>query len=283
MKKIILCSLVAMMAVTAANAEIASVEYVGNTAELKTEKKDDFTVAINELVDSVAQKDEQVAAANLDKFVPTLDRAQKMIDDSQSELSAIIGDTEDFQDGESVMGFVDANTDAIAAINNAETGILKKAQDYADANDADTIYDDTQVKQDIATNAGNITKNTDAIAAINNAETGILKKAQDYADANDADTIYDDTLVKEDIATNAGNITKNTEAIALINDDEKGILATAEKTYQGKSKANYVVGMADGSWQSIGEYYAGLPEYCSTGTCSLVSKEGVISWEKVAY
>ena len=233
MKKIILCSLVAMMAVTAANAEIASVEYVGNTAELKTEKKDDFTVAINELVDSVAQKDEQVAAANLDKFVPTLDRAQKMIDDSQSELSAIIGDTEDFQDGESVMGFVDANTDAIAAINNAETGILKKAQDYADANDADTIYDDT--------------------------------------------------LVKEDIATNAGNITKNTEAIALINDDEKGILATAEKTYQGKSKANYVVGMADGSWQSIGEYYAGLPEYCSTGTCSLVSKEGVISWEKVAY
>ena len=53
MKKVILGSLVAMMAVSAANAEIASVEYVGgktgDIAELTTTAKSNLTAAVNEL------------------------------------------------------------------------------------------------------------------------------------------------------------------------------------------------------------------------------------------
>ena len=138
-----------MMAVTAANAEIASVEYVGNTADLNTTVKDDFTGAINELVEkkqdkinnldeiksgaalgatsfqaaNVAKADDQVD--DDEKFVPTVARAQKMIDDSQTSLTGIIGDTEDFQEGDSVMGFVNKNaeniaknTDAISKLND---------------------------------------------------------------------------------------------------------------------------------------------------------------------
>ena len=84
---------------------------------------------------------------------------------------------------------IGANADAIAAINNEETGILKQAKDYTD-----------QLAN------GAVKDNTDAIAAINNAETGILKQAKDYADEK-VQALAD------------GAVKTNTEAIALLNGD----------------------------------------------------------------
>lgn len=66
---------------------------------------------------------------------------------AEAQTAATYDDTE-------VRGLVSANTNAISAINDAETGILAVAKKYADDNDADTIYDDTTVKADIAKNAG---------------------------------------------------------------------------------------------------------------------------------
>lgn len=68
---------------------------------------------------------------------------------AEAQTAATYDDTE-------VRGLVSANTNAISAINNTETGILALAKKYADDNDADTIYDDTTVKADIAKNAGAI-------------------------------------------------------------------------------------------------------------------------------
>lgn len=68
---------------------------------------------------------------------------------AEAQTAATYDDTE-------VRGLVSANTNAISAINNTETGILALAKKYADDNDADTVYDDTAVKADIAKNAGAI-------------------------------------------------------------------------------------------------------------------------------
>ena len=76
---------------------------------------------------------------------------------------------------------VTANTNAISAINNTETGILALAKKYADDNDADTVYDDTAVKADIAKNAGAIaTLNGDA----NTAGSVAKKIADEFTKAN---------------------------------------------------------------------------------------------------
>lgn len=94
---------------------------------------------------------------------------------------------------------ITANEEVIAAINDAESGILVQAKAYTDANK----YDDTTLASKISANTTSIGENTSAIAsiktelstvktsvsantsaieAINDANTGILKTAQDYAD-----------------------------------------------------------------------------------------------------
>lgn len=111
---------------------------------------------------------------------------------------------------------VTANTNAIEAINNTESGILAQAKKYTD----DNKYNDTTIKADISAN-------TTAIAAINNETTGILAQAKKYTDDNK----YDDTTIK-------ASVKANTDAIAAINNADTGILKTAKDYADGKASAN---------------------------------------------
>lgn len=111
---------------------------------------------------------------------------------------------------------VTANTNAIEAINNTESGILAQAKRYTD----DNKYNDTAIKADISAN-------TTAIAAINNETTGILAQAKKYTDDNK----YDDTTIK-------ASVKANTDAIAAINNADTGILKTAKDYADGKASAN---------------------------------------------
>ena len=77
------------------------------------------------------------------------------------------------QDLQPLLTRIKANEDAIAAINNENSGILVQAK----------AYTDTEVKK-LADGA--VADNTAAIEAINNETTGILKQAKDYADGKDA-------------------------------------------------------------------------------------------------
>lgn len=88
---------------------------------------------------------------------------------AEAQTAATYDDTE-------VRGLVSANTNAISAINNTETGILALAKKYADDNDADTVYDDTAVKADIATN-------TAAIETLNGDDQTEGSVAKSIADA----------------------------------------------------------------------------------------------------
>ena len=77
------------------------------------------------------------------------------------------------QDLQPLLTRIKANEDAIAAINDENTGLLHQAKVYADG----------KVK---ALADGAVADNTAAIEAINNETTGILKQAKDYADGKDA-------------------------------------------------------------------------------------------------
>ena len=70
---------------------------------------------------------------------------------------------------------VTANTNAISAINNENTGILAQAKSYTDT-------------KDTATNE-KVDANTSAISAINNEDTGILAQSKSYADTKKSEAI----------------------------------------------------------------------------------------------
>lgn len=203
---------------------------------------------------------------------------------------------------------------AIDAINNAESGILAEAKEYADTKDAaQTNTITTAYTSAIATaksGAETTAKNyTDAeIAKINSADTGILKQAKDYTDAE----------VKE-LAD--GTVASNTAAINAINNETTGILAKANKhsddadaaqttalqqyadtaeadaiaaakaagdsAYAAKSYEARVEGNEtdiSGIKTNLGPLDVKIPAACAAGeTCSLVMKKGQVAWEVISY
>lgn len=104
-------------------------------------------------------------------------------------------------------GKVKDNADAIAAINNAETGILKQAKTYADGKDT-AIAEAKQAGDDAAAAVktledGQVKTNTDAIAAVNT-KLGAIPADKTVAEAiEDAKTAatYDDTAIKNRVKT----------------------------------------------------------------------------------
>ena len=104
-------------------------------------------------------------------------------------------------------GKVKTNTEAIAAINNAETGILKQAKNYADGKDtaiaaAKKAGDDAAAAVETLKN-GQVNTNKTDIAAINTKIGDIPADktvAQAIEDAKTAAT-YDDTAIKNRVKT----------------------------------------------------------------------------------
>lgn len=92
---------------------------------------------------------------------------------------------------------VQANADAIAAINNADTGILKQAKTYADGKDAAIAAakkagDDAQADVDaLETKVGTVPADKTVVQMISEAQTAAT---------------YDDTQIKKDIKANADAI-----------------------------------------------------------------------------
>ena len=179
------------------------------------------------LTDSLAGK--QAASDNLDKFNALSGDGglvRKKADGTYESdtttylVSADLSDYAKTADVNSKIAATDANvtanTTAIEAINNTESGILAQAKRYTD----DNKYNDTAIKADISAN-------TTAIAAINNETTGILAQAKKYTDDNK----YDDTTIK-------ASVKANTDAIAAINNADTGILKTAKDYADGKASAN---------------------------------------------
>lgn len=127
-------------------------------------------------------------------------------------------------------GKVKANADAIDAINNAETGILKQAKNYADGKDtaiaaAKKAGDDAAAAVTALKN-GQVKTNADAITAINN-KIGTIPDGKTVAEAIEkakTDATYDDKEVR-------GLIKSNKDAIDVLNggDTIEGSVAKSVK------------------------------------------------------
>lgn len=131
-------------------------------------------------------------------------------------------------------GKVQANTDAIAAINNADTGILKQAKTYANGKDT-AIAEAKQAGDDAAAAVtalenGQVKTNKTDIVAINT-KLGAIPADKTVAEAiEDAKTAatYDDTAIKNRVKTIEDDYLKGADKTALetaIN-TEKGRLDT---------------------------------------------------------
>jgi hypothetical protein len=133
------------------------------------------------------------------------------------------------------------NVDAIAAINDAKTGILQQAKTYADGKDA-AIAEAKKAGTDAAAaiktlEDGQVKKNADAIDVLNgtSAVDGSVAKKVDTAINEWANKVSDDSTVntfKElidyaaahqgEYSTLSGDVQKNTTAIATLNGDGAG-------------------------------------------------------------
>ncbi|MBR3930776.1 MAG: hypothetical protein IKJ62_04330 [Alphaproteobacteria bacterium] len=166
MKKIILCSLVAMMAVTAANAEIASVDYLeaktGDIATLTTTAKSNLTAAVNELdgdieninnnkqnkiedleeiragaalgatsfqAAKVAESLEPITPGDEDEVVPTVARTESMISASHEVLVAKDGEQIDDADLDEVVPTLLRTENLINNTQSSLTGIIGDVPD----------------------------------------------------------------------------------------------------------------------------------------------------------
>lgn len=186
--------------------EYATVKaYVEAAVKAEADRATGAENALDERLDAVEAKfagDDSVE----NKIAAALASAQKYTDDEITELVTT--------------GAVKTNTDAIAAINNADSGILAQAKEYADGlNTAmDTRVDALEATVGKAAEGENaatglvkaVADNAAAIAAINNGTDGILAKAKAYTDA---------------LAN--GAVKDNTDAIAAINSTTDGILVKA--------------------------------------------------------
>ena len=159
MKKLLTVSLVAVMAVSAAHAKIASVEYVKGADVLGLTGTQ--TVA-SELGASVVPAIKALQTATGEGKGGVLDKAKDYADEKVKGLAD---------------GAVKTNTDAIAAINNAETGVLATAKGYTDGKIAAEVtrsdaYAD-QAEADAIATAGT---NADAMIQLSKAMTDCASK-----------------------------------------------------------------------------------------------------------
>ena len=183
-------------------------------------------------------------------------------------ISEAVEDAKEYTDGREIEinKLITANTEAIEAINNGESGILADAKKYTDDREI-------EINKSIAANSEEITKlkqadsdnldaakkyaddlnsamdtrvkaNAEAIDAINNGENGVLKQSKDYTDSQinthktEAETAI--STAKSEAITEAKGYTDereveinkgidaNTQAINAINNESTGILANAK-------------------------------------------------------
>lgn len=118
---------------------------------------------------------------------------------------------------------IEARANADSALESKIANALKEAKEYADANDANTVYDDTALAGRVATVEGTVADHTERL-------TGIELFFKDAAaDSTDGLTNALDTLVEiQDYISSDGQaaqnmldaIEDNTEAITLLNNND---------------------------------------------------------------
>lgn len=279
MKKMFAASLVAIMAVSAANAEIASVSYVdreittatGDLDTLATTAKSNLTAAVNELAG---------------KITDTGSDATDAINAAKTELQGSIDAVDDK---------ADANADAIAALDNTyatDTALndgLALKQDKAKmlntldgfSGNTEEYYPTVDLMETYVATTNNavmdaVADNTAAISAINNAETGILKQAQTYADQAESDAISAaGTAADGKIAAALESYSTTTEMNTAIKNANDAQTTTITNAYTAADSAlestlkQYADDAAAGASGEAGEVASDLADYIQSNNTAV--------------
>ena len=186
MKKLLGISLIAMMAVTSANAEIASKAYVdqqdGQLSTLKTTAKDNLVAAINELSDKAGETSvaDQIAAAVDQTYNASSTKAQ-----SGTAVAGAITNMQTTTNLSSNMTTDTGSTSKYPSVAAVEAAIATEATARADADTA------------INTKIGTVPAGKDVVTMISEAQTaatpgiattsatGVVKGGGNVAIAND--------------------------------------------------------------------------------------------------
>ena len=268
MKKILTVSLFAIMAVSAANAEIASTKYVGDQMNLAEKIANKVTVVNAESTDATypSAKAVQTALANVKEEL------SGGVGDLSTTVDGLVGDVATIQGQLSATGttgkaIAAAQTQADKGVADAATAQAAAEAAQADANanaDAISKLDTTYVSEtEIAAytntagmNSAIATAKSEAIAEAANAakiyidadelsasQTAQTTELQTYAEtkASAAQTAAEAKVTE--LAN--GAVKTNTESIAAINNTTTGILA------QAKSYADQKAGEASGSASQV--------------------------------
>ena len=171
----------------------------------------------------------------------------------------------------------DKNAEDIAAINNAETGILKQNKDYTDAQvkaltdgAVKTNADDIDALEERATALETTVNVLDGADTVVGSVKAQIKEAKADLEQKITNSIYNDTQVKADIAANAkaiedeaaradaaekankALIDANATAIDAINNEETGILK------QAKDHTDAEVAKVQGEVDDLEEVVSGM-------------------------
>ena len=349
MKKILTVSLFAIMAVSAANAEIASTNFVtdrtGDTQTLNKiganeAKPASLTEGVNQLnvyiTDQLAEVESGAGvlvdgvandlAAYIQSNNTAVQAAQTAADTAQGEVDALkeavaqqktdltgaiaTAKSEAIADAKTettnqvnalTNGAVKTNTESIAAINDAENGILAQAKIYADTEDKkieDTIgtVESGKTVVQMITDAKNAASSgaTDALDAYKQSNDAAVAAAQQQADKGVADAATAQTAAD----TAQGKVDALEEAVAQQKTDLTGAIATAkseaiadaktETTNQVNALTNGAVKTNTDNISTITTNLGGLngiaiPEACATGRCALVMENNQAKWETINY
>lgn len=298
MKKILTVSLFAIMAVSAANADIASTDYVGTQMNLAEKIANKVTIvdqnsvdekypsakavytAIKTQVDALGDNVDANIEVQLGNVTDQIDEASGKIQTLENALKA------DGTTGKAIADNAAAISAMDAAYKEADTTTLNSAKAYADG--LATNYDAAGSAAQALTGAkaytdtlanGAVKDNTDAISAINNTSTGILAQAKSYADTKASEAEGSASKVAGDLAD---YISTNNTAVQKAQADATQALSDANtKSAQALTDAK---AFTTAQIEALGKL-ATVDTACATGVtdCALVIRSGEIKWEKVSY
>ena len=268
----------------------------------KTEASNTYEVKSNKVATADAYSDLQGEAKAV--AYPTYGAMIEYVEEAQTDLSIAVGTntaaietitkangTIDTKVNALANGAVKTNTEAIAALNNTQTGALAQAKEYADDKVTELVSE------------GQVKLNTDAIAEMKNANV----------DGSLANLIKDEETrakaAEEKIATydaqgnlTGGSVKVNADAIAALNNTSTGALAQA-KGYTDQKVGDldftktavdnqFVTGMVqvDGEITNVTTStindavvaLASVPTECGANganKCALSVQKGTFTWE----
>ena len=279
MKKILTVSLFAIMAVSAANADIASTKYVDDAKTAAISSANEYTDTVfgstgddvSTLLSTVDGL--QSSIDTISGTITTMDTAYKAAD------TALDGRVDTLEaDNTTNKSNISTLQSDVAGLKSGENSVAKQIEtaltDYSTTEEMNTAIANEAVNTVVAGTAnGTILVDNQAVS-ITGLKSAAFTESDAYDAAGSAAAAQSAAEAKVTALAN-GAVKTNTEAIAEINDSavmKSGVDSDVVAKANSAMQETALKGLA--TWTSQG---------CATGTCSLVSKNGSIAWEKVSY